>query len=394
MSLDLNILFDKQIFSECFVSIVVPVKDEADYLLKSLTSLVNQIDLQNKPLDKNIFEILILANNCRDDSFEIARQWQRQNHFNNLHVAEIFLLEEHANIGFVRRLLMSEAARRLKSNKFNGGIILTTDGDTLVAPDWIAQNMLEIERGADAVGGRILMENEELAKLDAQTKNFYFLDEEYRLLVAEIECLFDYLPHNHLPRHHQNFNGSFAVTTDAFERAGGIPNVKFLEDVAFYNSLLRIDAKFRHSPNVRVFTSARNAGRVALGLSTQLNKWQIMGRKHDIYFVESAQSIERRILSRKRLRELWQCANRRNLPLFNEVAPVAEHLAVSAKWLFNEIRQSQNFGVLLEKIFHEQRANDDSEKQNFSVPIAEAISDLKARLGELRLENKFFDKTA
>ncbi|CAN5250313.1 glycosyltransferase [soil metagenome] len=389
-----NSLIETPILDECLFSIVIPVRDEADYLSKTLDSFINQTDFQNSPLDSSLFEVIILANNCRDNSAEIVKNRQKKNPNFNLHCAEINLPDENANIGFVRRLLMNEAYLRLKSNKFGGGIIATTDGDTCAAPDWIINIADEIENGADAVGGRILIDENEVKLLDDKARNFHLLDEEYRLLAAEIEDFYDQIPHDLPPRHHQHFNGSFAVTTDAFARAGGVPDVKFLEDAAFYNALLRIDAKFRHSPNVKVFTSARNRGRTALGLSTQLNEWEIMGKNGDVYLVESAQTIEKRLTARRELRKFWRSIKSENLLDFTEISTLTEQLCIPNVSLLTALKNSETFGILMEKLIAEQNATEKWKQENPLVSVEEAISDLRKKLAEFHSADKFRKKTA
>ena len=229
---------------------------------------------------------------------------------------------------------------------------MTTDGDTCVAPNWIAANMQEIKNGADAVGGRILISPNEIRQMDGKARLFHLLDTGYRLLTAELEARLDCISHDCLPRHHQHFNGSFAVTTEAFRRAGGIPEVRFLEDVAFYRSLLRVDARFRHSPFVRVNTSARHSGRTESGLSTQISEWTAMGRNSDEYFVESAAAIERRVYLRSRLRDLWK--RREMIPIVCEMDALADQLFVPESFLRTELENLQTFGAMLENIEREQ----------------------------------------
>lgn len=363
--------------------VTIPVRNEAKNIEMTLDSFAVQVDLQNNPLDKKLFEIVLLANNCSDASAEIARNWSKRNLSVNLHVAEKKFPKKNANVGFVRRLIMNEAFARLKSNKY-GGVIMTTDGDTRVAPDWIAQNLAEIERGADAVGGRILIENDELAKMDERARYFHLHDEEYRLLVAEFECLLDNHSHDASPRHHQHFNASFAVKTEAFEQAGGIPGVECLEDVAFYRALLRIDAKFRHSPLVKVFTSARNVGRATFGLSRQINEWTKMGRNGDDYLVESAAAIEKKTLARKALRHFHSKARTDEFPTSEEISRLAEILRIPAKTLFNELKRPQTFGNLMERISCLQNKNRKWRRQNPPIPIEDALSDLIEKAAKLR----------
>ena len=387
--MDLNSynLVNAPVLPECFVSIVIPVRDEAEHLIANLDAFANQIDLQNAALDPKLFEIIVLANNCSDDSAALTRDWKNRNAPVNLHVVEMNFPPENSNVGFVRRLLMNEAFYRLKKNKTDNGIIMTTDGDTRVAPDWIAQNIKEIAGGADAVGGRILLEASELEQMDKRARYLHLLDEEYRLLVAEFECVLDRIPHDVFPRHHQHFNGSFAVTTRAFEQAGGVPEVEFLEDVAFYHALLRVDAKVRHSPRVKVFTSGRNVGRSQVGLSFQINKWTEMGKNNVVYSVESAVAIEKRMLTRKRLRSFWEKVSAEGLPTNDEIASLAQNIKVPAEWLSGEIGKRQTFGKLLENVFRAQDENAARRKQNPFLPIEQAVSDLQKRLKELRRES-------
>ena len=390
MQAGLKTLFNAPVSPKCLVSVAIPVRDEAEHLVTTLDAFAVQIDLQNRPLDADIYELIVLANNCRDDSARAARDWHKRNPNIKLHVAEISLPPKYSNIGFVRRRLMNEAFRRLTTNKFGGGIIATTDGDTRVAPDWVARTMEEFKRGADAVGGRILMEAAELARMDERARYFHLLDEEYRLLAAEYECRLDRLFHDAHPRHHQHFNGSFAVTTEAFLRAGGIPDVPFLEDIAFYHTLLRIDAKVRHSPAVKVFTSSRHLGRSRIGLSFQLNEWKKLGEKGAQLMVEPARATRGKVLARKVLREFWLAAKSGDYPKVKAIAPLAGKLGIPRRFIFNQLQKPQTLGSLLEKIYGRQHAGRSWHRRNPPIRVEAAIADLKRELESLRAENQLF----
>ena len=258
---------------------------------------------------------------------------------------------EQSNVGYVRRWLINEAFLRLCRNKFGGGIIATTDGDTVVAPNWIAATIAEFEKGADAVGGRILINFTDLRKMNAKTRAFHLRDTGYRLMLAEFEAHLDFVEHDAMPRHHQHFNGSFAVTTDAFEKAGGVPEVSFLEDVAFYHALLRTDARVRHSPFVRVRTSARPDGRTEIGLSSQINEWTIMGENGDDFLVECARTVKRRFQTRKYLRDLQQNISDSGSVSPDKIDLLADKLLISGDFLECELNKNQTFGSLYEKCF-------------------------------------------
>jgi glycosyltransferase involved in cell wall biosynthesis len=140
---------------QCEVCVIVPVKDEAQTLPTTLAALANQTCLNGQPLNSHTYEIIILANNCIDESAAIARQFAKQYPDLALHVAEITLAPDRAYIGYVRKLLMDEAYQRLMSLGKRQGIIASTDGDTQVSATWIAATLHEIAGGVDAVGGRI-----------------------------------------------------------------------------------------------------------------------------------------------------------------------------------------------------------------------------------------------
>ncbi len=368
-------LINSSISAECKVSVVIPVCNEAHHLPLTLPAFAQQKDSRGKALDTRLFELIILANNCTDGSVEIIKKFGRENPQMQIRLAEISLSEENANIGFVRRLLMNEAFFRLQTHRKNG-VILTTDGDTTVAPDWISANLREIELGVDAVGGRIIIAPEELAAMDANCRDFYLKDEKYRLLAAEIESLIDDIPHDAAPRHHQHFNGSFAVTTDAYERAGGVPKVRFLEDIAFYEALQRVDAKFRHSPFVKVYTSSRHEGRSEVGLSYQLNEWRKLGECGADFMVESAQTIEKKLQAKRNLRKVWRRTKLLDFPSTAEVFLLSEQLHISSDFLGGELNGITTFGKLYESVLCEQKRLGEWEKCHLSVSLQVALKDL------------------
>ena len=100
--------------SQTQISVIVPVRNEADTLPKTLLALANQVDFEDNPLDFKRYEVLVFANNCTDDSAAIARRFAQQHPQLQLHVVEQTLPEAEAHIGRVRQMLMDEAYRRLK----------------------------------------------------------------------------------------------------------------------------------------------------------------------------------------------------------------------------------------------------------------------------------------
>lgn len=370
----------EKIFPECIVSVTIPVRNEAEFLEKSLEALSLQTDLQGGKLNPKSFEIIVLTNNCTDNSYEIARKFQAKNSFLNLRLADITTEKHNANSGYVRRLLLEKAFERLSFYHPNDGLILTTDADTQVAANWIAANLFEIETGADAVGGRILFTASEMAKMSLSAKLFHLIDEKYRLLSAELESVLDQLTHDAFPRHHQHFNGSFAVTTRAYRRAGGVPDVRFLEDVAFYHALLRVDAKFRHSPLVKVYTSARETGRTEAGLSTQITDWINLGVRGEDFLVESANTLEQRFFHHGKLRNFRNDLQNQIKPENAAIAKLAEFFELPFEDFRAQLAKPQTFGLLLENIYRLREEKNGLKTDQPLVPIERAVSDLEEKL--------------
>ena len=367
---------------ECRAIIVIPVRDEAACLRQTLDAFAAQTDFSGRRLAPDSYEIIVFANNCCDESATIARRWQKENAALNVHIIEADLPAANANIGFVRRVLMNEAWRRWRESPRVNGVIITTDGDTVVDSRWIWANLSEIAGGAEAVGGRITISRADIKLMDAKARRFHLLDTGYRLAVAELEARMDADGGDFLPRHHQHYNASFAVTTEAFQAAGGVPEVRFLEDVAFYQALRRIDARFRHSPLVRVTTSARRAGRVECGLSTQISEWICLGKTTADYLVESAAAARQRIYWKNELRKLW--VNAAQNAVSRKAAVCADALLVSGNFLRDELQKQQSFGVLLENVERRQSADGEWARVYPLAEVAAALADLRLILTDLR----------
>ncbi len=266
---------------ECRACVIIPARNEAGYLESALDALRASCDPAGARLPARIFEIVLLLNNCTDRSASVARSWQAAHPAVSLHLAERELPSDAAHVGTARRWLMDTAWHRLGDR----GVMLSTDADTRVAPDWIARNLGAIDAGADAVGGAILFDADQLRALPRGVRLALERDARYRRLAAELEDWIDPQAGDPWPRHLQHFGASLGCTREIYERAGGLPPERSLEDIAFVHRLWRADARLRHAPEVRVYSSARFDGRVARGLSSQLREWRRRsesGREHRV----------------------------------------------------------------------------------------------------------------
>lgn len=368
---------------KCEVCVIVPVRNEAATLTSTLDALAYQIDLQGQPFHRDRYEIVLLANNCTDESAAIAHQFAQCHPDLNLHIVERTLPTQEAHIGRVRQMLMHEAYRRLKQIGRKGGIIASTDGDSQVSPTWIAATLQEIACGADAVGGRILLDRAGLSQLEPYARACHLREVGYRSLIAELESYLDPDYYDRAPRHFQHYGASFAVTAEIYDRAGGLPLVRTPEDVALYRALLRVDARFRHSPSVRVTTSARPLGRTEIGLANQLSVWTTMGQQQQPFLVESGAAIMARLRSRHQLRTLWLRVLDGYQPSRSDIQVIACRLGITSDWLQQAMAQPQTFGLLYEKV-EQQQQEDAYTKFSSTIPIAQAVQELRTYVYKIR----------
>ena len=290
--------------ARCRAVVALPARNEEASLAGTLDALAGQVDLCGAPLARETFEILLLLNNCTDGSAAVARAWQREHPEVALHCCERELAAGEAHIGTARRLLMDTAWSRLQGARERCAI-LSTDADSYVAKDWIAQNLLAMERGADAVGGVIELICNDFESLSHAVRTAYAADRRYQYLVAEMEDLLDPQAGDAWPRHLEHFGASLGCTPEIYARAGGMPALAEMEDVAFVDRLRRVDARLRHEPAVVVSTSARLDGRVTRGLSGQLRCWQRMHEEGEAHQVATAAWLEHRFRSLRRLRRYF-----------------------------------------------------------------------------------------
>lgn len=354
-------------------SIIVPAKNESETLPATLAALATQLDLEGKALAPELFEILVLANNCEDATAAVARQFAAAHPALAVHVVEVQLPPSEAHIGRARRLLMDAACRRLEAVQRPQGIIVSTDADTIPEPTWLAATLAEIRGGADAVGGRILTPTR--APGTCAVRRSHLRDAAYRLLCARLESLLDPNPADPWPRHHQFFGGSLALTPEAYRQVGGLPVLPYLEDEALHRALHHHDLRVRHSPQVRVYTSDRQVGRVPVGLSWQLREWARLSGAGTEPVVESGHHLYACLMLRGHLRRLWQSRPPvANFPHYQAwCAAMAAALAFTTPDVMQHCIAAETFGQLWEMAAAQWR----QQHPAVMVPLRQALKEVR-----------------
>ena len=246
----------------------IPVRDEEERLPACLRALAQQRDQLGQPIPPALIRIAVFANNCADQSANLARSlaecWSL-----TIQVIEASLPPAAAHAGSARRAAMDIAEAWLGAGGERGGVILTTDADSQVAPNWIAANLAAFDAGAEAVLGRIDLDSEGKFLPRALHRRGR-LEDMYERLLTELSWLLDPLEHNPWPHHATISGASLGITRTAYRRIGRLPRVPVGEDKALIALLSRQDARIRYCPTIHVTTSARTNGRAPGGVAETL----------------------------------------------------------------------------------------------------------------------------
>lgn len=235
--------------------IAIPVRDEAERIGACLDALRSQ-----RGFGAGQIGILLFLNNCMDGTDRMVA-----NRGDPWPIRVIDRTFPAANAGWARREAMEAAAAWLDEVGAAAGVILTTDADSRVPDDWVANNLAAIAAGVDAVAGRVTLDPEEAALLPAALHARGRLEGEYEALITELSARLDPVEHDPWPCHRTASGATLAVRLSTYRRVGGMPAIPIGEDRAFEERLLAHDARVRHAPSIAVVTSGRLDGRAPGG---------------------------------------------------------------------------------------------------------------------------------
>jgi len=262
------------------VVFAVPAKDEEDSIADCIAAFEDQRGEGDGCLPQSGHEVLILVNNTTDATVQRALVARR--HL-GIHIVSTALPPERAHIGWARRLAMNWGSRRLAQNSHTDGIIVSTDADSRLAPDFIHELLQTFTNPTVDAAGASLAVHGELPSGVFGHLNHYFLLEKALQLKAQQQTRFDLM--------HSHFSGAgFAVRQHVYEAVGGLTPFPYNEDKQFYYKLLQRDARIRMNDRLIVHTSARLTGRTEWGMAAQLRQWQQLQERGEGVFVSSAQS--------------------------------------------------------------------------------------------------------
>jgi hypothetical protein len=272
--------------------VCVPARNEADYLPRLLTALANQ-DLAGA------IPVAICINNSTDSSAaDVAAVQGRWADRLDIRVEDVIFPQERAHAGTARRTAMDAGVRRL--GQAAGGVLISTDADARPPRSWLAANLDAIAAGADMVGGRLVLDEDEGAPSSVLELRAFW--DAYWEAVRKVEDLCDPDPGDPAPRHGDHTGASLAITVSAYARADGVPVIPSGEDRALVIAAQAQGARLRHPLSVWTRVSARTIGRAAGGMAEDMMRLHAQAQADGPILAPDLTHWEQRALWRRDLR--------------------------------------------------------------------------------------------
>lgn len=288
------------------IAICVPVRNEEQLLPDLLRSLAAQ-----RGVDAKSVCLCFFLDACDDDSlgvlkavppdFPFARRLEQSDD------------PAPSNAGRARRRAMALGLEALGND--DAGVLLTTDADTIPAPDWVIANLAALRR-ADLVTGDIRQHENGFSQHHARVKAYF---DRLHLLNA----LIDPVPWQATERHHHAGGASMALTCATYLSLGGFTEIARGEDAALVSVARQHGYRVRRDASVIVHTSMRREGRVEGGFAAHLHSLDEAGTAADLLVVDPHVAA-RQYRAHARARRVFRA------PSKTALASLAEHVGVEA----------------------------------------------------------------
>ena len=206
--------------------------------------------------------LVAVANDTTDGSADAIRRWaERTGH--PAAVCEVRLDPAVRGAPHARRLAMDLAAELAPA-----AVLLTTDADCCVGPDWVARNAAWLADGAVLVCGAVDTDPAEIAALPglveacgvAESRLYGLLEARWRELVPDGSRRFV----------QRAMGASLALRVSDYRKLGGLPTPRSSEDRALATECRLRGLRIETPEDVRVTASCRLVGRAEGGMAGAL----------------------------------------------------------------------------------------------------------------------------
>jgi glycosyltransferase involved in cell wall biosynthesis len=232
-----------------FIGVVLPVHNEEallDAALSGVDSALGHADLIGL-----VRHLVVVLDDCQDASSEIADRWVGRLSDRHIGLCDMTVLEvSERNVGSARRTGCSMLLERWRSVPPDSIWLATTDGDSVVPPNWLAVQLARKRAGAGVWMGSVTV-------VDWSSHQVATAEEWVRRNKAE-----------HEPTH----GASFGIAGDAYLGTGGFENLATGEDRALMAAARAWGAEAFYDRSAPVSTSARRDARAPDGFSRALRR--------------------------------------------------------------------------------------------------------------------------
>lgn len=193
------------------VSTVIPAYNEEKYIGDCLKSLTNQQTSLN-------YEVIVVDNNSTDKTAEVVKSFK-----------------DKLNLRLINEKKQGRGAARAKGfEKARGDVILSTDADTIVYPEWI--NTL-----VNGISGEVVATTTSCRTLDLG----FIKDAVFNFVQPTVTYLYRIIFGNFWLA-----GFSFAILRSAYQKSGGFnPNLQALEDTDLASRVVKLGKiKFINKP--------------------------------------------------------------------------------------------------------------------------------------------------
>lgn len=277
--------------------VCVPARNEAE----ALPRLIRSLDRQEGASDDARLRVVVVANNCTDDTVASLRAMERNAEIPrlDLRIIEATIPPPDAHVGTARRRALDAGAAWLEAEGVLNGVLLSSDADAVAPTDWVAANLRAL-RNAEFVGGRLVLHGDGPVS-DPRLAALHARIEQYWIAVRRLEEVFDPPAHDPSPRHGDHVAASLALRADLYRRVGGLPVLACGEDNALVARVRWHGGRVRHCPNVSIGVSDRGTGRVTGGMATEMLRRARVVEGLESYDLPSAAHWRALIERRRRL---------------------------------------------------------------------------------------------
>lgn len=235
------------------MAVAIPAHREAGFIRAAVEAVA--LSARDAPVQAGV---VVLVNNSDDGTFDEALAALHAVPQLPFALAQVHLLPTGAHVGIARRAALDIAAALATD------AILSTDADTLVAPDWLAQAARTLEN-ADLACGSVGTDPEELAALPPSVAQCGAAE---AALEAALNRLWWAVTGPSLRGFANKGSGAnMAMRVAAYRQVGGLPTRVRSEDRALHDRFAAAGLRIAHEPAMRVTTSCRLERRAVGGMA-------------------------------------------------------------------------------------------------------------------------------